>query len=382
MLVRHMRLRTGTLLACSAAAATCVAAGNARGWEREPASASATRHLEYVVVDHAVYVYDIDHGNSLVQVIRFPQLEKPRGAAMSPATGILYLSYGGHGGSSGSGSILAYDLRRSRVVWQRAYNRGVDSIAVTPDGRTIYAPVGELSGSGVWQIIDTRSGKVTGSIEAGAGAHNTVMSLDGRYVYLAGRDYPYLEVASTRTNRIVSKIGPLNSGGKPFSINGSQTLSFTTGHTLLGFQVSSIKTGKVLYTVRVPGFTYDPATFTRSPCHGLSLSPDERQVYLIDTPNGYLHVFDVSKLPGSPPRHLADIKLAHPPPFDGWLQHSRDGRYVYVGRAGDVIDTRTSTIVAFLEPLQATADSIEIDWRNGRPVATTSRYGLGYVRSR
>jgi len=136
-----------------------------------------------------------------------------------------------------------------------------------------------------------------------------------------------------------------------------------------------------LFTVPVPGFSFDAQTFGRTPDHGISLSPNERELYLIDTPNGYVHVFDVSGLPAVPPRDIADIKLAHPPPNDGWLQHSRNGRYVYVGRAGDVIDTRSRKVVAFLAPLQGTADFLEIDWRNGRPIATTSRYGVGYIRS-
>jgi DNA-binding beta-propeller fold protein YncE len=205
------------------------------------------------------------------------------------------------------------------------------------------------------------------------------MGSDGRFVYLGGVDYPYLEVASTATNTVVRKIGPLNGPGvRPFTINGSQTLAFTTARSFLGFQVSSIKTGKVLYSVSPPGFTFDPATFGRTPDHGISLSPDGRQLYLIDTPNGYVHVFDVSGLPAVRPRDVANIKLLHPPPNDGWLQHSRDGRYVYVGRAGDVIDTKTRKIVAFLPSLQQTADFLEIDWRNGHPVSATSRYGTSY----
>jgi hypothetical protein len=52
---------------------------------------------------------------------------------------------------------------------------------------------------------------------------------------------------------------------------------------------------------------------------------------------------------------------------------------VYVGRSGDVINTRTRRIVDYLPPLRKTADFVEIDWRHGRPVATTDRYGVGYV---
>jgi DNA-binding beta-propeller fold protein YncE len=342
--------------------------------------ARAIHHFEYVVTSGEVNIYDIDNENRVVGRINLPEVFAPRGVVASPSTSMLYISYGSQGGGGGTGSMIAYDLEADKIIWQRSYATGVDSIAITPNGRTIYMPVGESSGSGQWEIVDSATGRVTGSIRAGPGAHNTVMSLDGRYVYLAGVDKPYLAVASTATNRVVKEIGPLSTGGRPFTINGAQTLAFTTAHDLLGFQVSSIVTGKVLYTVGVPKFPYDARTFLRSPSHGIALSPDERRIYVIDTPNGYVHAFDVNNLPATRPRLLASIKLKHPPPFDGWLQPSRSGRYLYVGRAGDVIDTKTLRIVAYLPPLQDTATSLEIDWRLGRPVSTTSRYGLGYVR--
>jgi hypothetical protein len=65
---------------------------------------------------------------------------------------------------------------------------------------------------------------------------------------------------------------------------------------------------------------------------------------------------------------------------NGWLQHSSSGRYVYVGDSGDVIDTRTKRIVAFLPALDQTRKMLEIDWRLGLPVATTTRTGVGPVR--
>jgi hypothetical protein len=166
---------------------------------------------------------------------------------------------------------------------------------------------------------------------------------------------------------------------RPFTINGSQTLAFTTARSFLGFQVSSISTGQVLYSVPIPGFSFDPTSFLRTPDHGISLLPNERRLYLIDTPNGYIHVFDIRGLPASAPTLVANIKLAHAPPVDGWLQTSRNGHYLYVGRSGDVIDTRKNKIVAYLPPLGSTADFLEIDWRHGRPIATTSRYGVGYA---
>ena len=344
------------------------------------AHSSAIRHFEYVFAGGGIQVYDIDHRNSYVGQITFPDLAV-RGVVAHPATNTLYVASGGSGGSAGAGSLLAYNLVSGKTLWRRDFQTGVDNIAITPNGRTIYMAVGESSNSSTWEIIDPSNGKITGSILGGSGPHETIAGLDGKYVYLGGVNTPYLYVASTSTNRVVRKIGPLHGPGvRPFTINAAQTLAFTTAWSFLGFQVSSIKTGKVLYSVSPPGFRFDAAKFASIPDHGISLSPDGRQLYLIDTANGYVHVFDVSGVPGSAPRDIADIKLAHPPASaDSWLQHSRDGRYAYVGRSGDVIDTTTRKIVAYLPPLQNTTEFIEIDWRHGRPVDATSRYGVGYL---
>jgi DNA-binding beta-propeller fold protein YncE len=346
---------------------------------RLTAHSSATRHFEYVFAAGGIEVYDIDHHNRYLGQIAFPSLPV-RGLAADPATATLFVAYGGSGGSAGTGSMLAYNLVSGQTLWQRAYPTGVDNIALSPNGRKIYMAVGESSDSSTWEIIDPATGKMTGSILGGSGPHETIVGADGKYVYLGGVNTPYLEVASTTTGKIVRKIGPLHGPGvRPFTINATQTLVFTTAWSFLGFQVSSIKTGKVLYSVSPPGFRYDAAAFGSIPDHGISLSPDGRQLYLIDTPNGFVHVFDVSGLPRSAPRDIADIKLAHPTAGgDSWLQHSRDGRYVYVGLSGDVIDTASRKIVAYLPPLQSTTEFIEIDWRHGRPIFATSRYGVGY----
>jgi DNA-binding beta-propeller fold protein YncE len=357
------------------------------------ASSRTTRHFEYVVPDREIVVYDIDRGHRLVQRISLPQARGVRGVVASPRTGTLYVSYGGDGGRNGNGSLLAYDLVRGRVLWQRAYETGIDSMAITPDGGTIYLPTGEASSGSDWLVVSAATGVPTAVLRGGTSPHNTVMGLDGRFVYLGGRNDDYLAVAATATNVVVRRVGPLRGGVRPFTINGAQTLAFTTATGFLGFQVSSLVTGDVLYTVDLAdyGFTWSRSTFEpTAPSHGISLSPDEGRVYLVDGPNSFVHVFDVSALPSVPPRHVADVALRHG--FagsesgclydclrDGWVQHSRDGRYVYVGDSGDVIATRTNRVTTFLRVLRNTRKSLEIDWRHGLPVATTSRTGLGYA---
>ena len=63
----------------------------------------------------------------------------------------------------------------------------------------------------------------------------------------------------------------------------------------------------------------------------------------------------------------------------GWVQRSVDGRYVFVADSGDVIETATRKVIANLAPLLNTKMSLEIDWENGVPIATSGRTGVGQV---
>ncbi len=402
------RLGTVAAVGCLAAATGCGTSASSRSLPLARASSASApaapraaslsargvHHYLYVFLDQAMYVYDIDHRHRLVQHVRLPDgVSGIRGVAASPSSHTLYVSYGADAGPGSTGSLLAYDLLTDTVRWNRTYSHGIDSLAIDSSGSRIYLPDGELSPDGRWNVIDARSGAAIGRIDAGTGPHNTIVGLSGKNVYLGGRNYPYLEVASTATRRVTKRIGPLRSGVRPFTINGAETVAYTTATGFLGFQVSSIKTGRVLYTETFgPRFQYDPATFSPSaPSHGISLSADERQLWVIDGPNGFVHVFDVAGVPRHPPRRMADIKLADPLTGeqtncsydcarDGWLLHSRSGCFVYVGDSGDVISAATRRQVAFLPALRNSREYLEIDWRSGAPVSTTSRTGLGYVR--
>src|SRR4029077_1149790 len=150
----------------------------------------------------------------------------------------------------------------------------------------------------------------------------------------------------------------------------------------------SIVSRKVLFTVP---FGSVPSGFPFSaPSHGISLSPDEKQVYVVDAIHKQVQVYDVSGVAqGVAPVHLAAIPVsgwsgrespcAYDCGRDGWLQHSLDGRFVFVGDSGEVIETASRRVLMVLPTLANTRKSLEIDWSGGVPVATSGRNGVGYV---
>src|SRR6516164_6929375 len=264
-----------------------------------PAHAGQLHHYEYVFPDNSIYVYNMDNRGVLVKHVSVPTSAGVRGTVASAVTGMLYISYGSDRGSGGS--MLKYNLMTDEVVWAKQYPFGIDSMSISPDGNTIYMPTGELASGGIWKVIDANSVKVRTSIDSGGvGPHNTVVSPDGARVYLGPRYTNYLVVASTRTNQVIQRIGPVGGVGgiRPFTINGAQSLAFITLSGFLGFQVGDIDTGRILYTVPVQGFGATGRTAS-APSHGISLSPDEKEIYLMDSINSYVHVFDLTGLPES-----------------------------------------------------------------------------------
>jgi hypothetical protein len=181
--------------------------------------------------------------------------------------------------------------------------------------------------------------------------------------------------------------GPTVDGIRPFTVNGKHTMMFTTSTNTCGFQVLSLVTGKVLYTVPFSGSCV--WTASTAPSHGISLAPNEQRIYIFDGPQDALEVYDISGLPASAPTFVAALPLSSLAgnesscqtycEREGWVLNDLSGRYVYVGDTGDVVRTSTLSVVTTLPALHNSRFPIEVDWQSGVPSATSTRFGLGRV---
>jgi DNA-binding beta-propeller fold protein YncE len=340
---------------------------------------SRVAHYEYVASTGALYVYNVDKLSSLVGRFPLPGVSEVRGIGASAATGMLYISY--ETLPDGAAHLLEFSLYRHRIVYSRAYPFGIDSFDITHDGHLIFMPTGENSSGDTWHVLAATTGSVVGTIAAGSAPHDTVVGVNGQHVFLGGATASYLyEADATRPWKIVGRIGPLVPatvrGIRPFTINAQDTLAFTTGDRYLGFQVSDVATGRVLYTVPVPGFTMPPTYTGLEASHGIGLSPDQRYLWLLDEPNHAVHEFDISGLPRKAPVLVATVHVAGQP---DWLNLSRDGRYLFVGDSGNVIDTTTRKTVATIGALTNSRYNVEVDWSGTRVCAAYPRESLGYL---
>jgi DNA-binding beta-propeller fold protein YncE len=327
-----------------------------------------------------ILVFDIDTGHKFVKRVPLQgappaptarggiSQESVRGIAAHAQSSRLYVST--------SRRMAAYDLVTDKLVWEQSYEgRGIDRVAVSPDGTILYAPG---LGQPKWHVVDAATGALITSIDVPGSAHNTLFSDDGARVYLESQGKTLvMSVADAKTHKIVKQIGPFSDVARPFTINGRETLLFANVNGLLGFEVADLATGKIIHRVEVPGVVAGRSPGHGIPSHGIAMTQDETEIWLTDNGNHFLRIFDATKMP---PPMKTSIKVRNEP---GWITFSIDGRTAYPS-TGDVIDVRTKEIVATLQDENGgnveSEKMLEIQFAGGKPVQAGDQFGKGTTR--
>lgn len=320
---------------------------------------------------HGLLVFDIDDGHSFVRRIPTGGVDeqgKPlnvKGICASAETGRIYIST--------LRSLMCLDMANDELLWERQYDKGCDRMALSPNGAIMYLPTLEQD---QWYVLDATTGNEITRITPDSRAHNTVYGLDGRQCYLAGLGSPMLAVADTSAHTIARSVGPFSGGIRPFTVNGDQSLVFACVNDCLGFEIGDISTGEVLHRVEVEGFERGEVKRHGCPSHGIGMTPDEREIWVCDSHNQMLHIFDATVMP---PKKLNSVACRDEP---GWINFSLDGSLAYPS-SGDVIDVETRKVVAHLTDEEGRAVGseklLEIQWDGDRPVRAGNQFGVGRV---
>jgi hypothetical protein len=311
-----------------------------------------------------ILVFDIDNGHKFVRRINVPIFaEGLRGFAGNLKTHRVYFS-------STNRRLGAFDLETEKVVWEKTYEAGCDRSSVTLDGKKIYVPTGWwYSGddSG-FLVVNADNGEVIKRIQVGPQAHNSLVSLDGRWMYLGSRTM--LSIFDTATDRLIRQIKDVGERGIfPYTMDSQNRIGYICLGDHVGFDVVNLQTGKVLHRV----FAGDSQIAHRT--HGSGLTPDETELWISDQVGQKLFIFDATKMPPQPKGHVELSQGGH-----GWVSFSLDGKYAW-SHAPEVFDTKTKKLVATLKDEHGNPVSgskyIEVHFRNGKVVQIGSEFGVG-----
>ena len=314
-----------------------------------------------------ILIFDIDDGHKLVRRIDIPEFtEGTRGFAANLATHSAYFSTQGP-------RIGAFDLETDQITWQQNYQLGSDRSSVTLDGKKVYVPTGwwvDNEDSGLL-VLDGDNGEMIKHVPIGRKAHNSLVSVDGRYVYLGTTRM--LTMLDTENESVVAQISPVGEeGGQgvfPFTVDSANRYAYISLGSHVGFEVVDLEKAEIIHYVLVDGDPIEHRT------HGAALSPDESELWISDQEGNKLFIFDATRMP---PVQVGDVDLSQG--GHGWVTFSLDGQYVWT-HTPDVFDARTRQKVATLRDENGKPVSgskyIEVHFRNGKVVAVGNEFGLG-----
>lgn len=321
---------------------------------------------------HGILVFDMDNNHRFVKRIPTQGLHPDKtpsnvkGIAVSVSLNSIYVST--------LESLQRIDLNTEKIVWEKPFEGGCDRMSISPDGMIMYLPSLEKS---FWNVVDCKTGDIIKKINVHKRAHNTIYGPSGEHVYLDDIASPWLHIADTKTHTLVDKVGPFKNYIRPFTINSSETLTYVTVDSLLGFEVGDLKTGKKLASVVVEGWNMGPVRRHGNPSHGIGLTPDEKELWVCDGFNMRLHVFSAV----APYQQLTTIPLQDMP---GWVTFSLDGKYAYPS-SGEVIDVKTRKILLTLQDESnnsvASEKMVEIQFDGKKLVKAGDQFGVGRLNS-
>lgn len=263
--------------------------------------------------------------------------EQVAGVTASPVTQMIYVAT--------RGRLGAFDLTTDKKVWENAYDgECCERPQISPDGKFMYV------GSDLkdfWYVIDPMTGREITRVVSplSPNAHNLNLSQDGKIAFMSPNG-PVMGVADTTTHKLIKTI-KFTDNIRPFVLNHDSSLIYANTNNLLGFEIADAKTGRILHHVEVNGFgwkekwnvTPRPRIPHGCPSHGIALTPDERELWVVDGINNYIHIFDNTVMP---PRQIESVKTNDGP---YWITVGLDGKLAYVS-SGDIIDIKTRKIIA------------------------------------
>lgn len=314
-----------------------------------------------------ILVFDIDQGHRFVRRIEVPKFKEGlRGFCGNAKRHAAYYT-------TTSRRLGCFDLETEKVLWERSYEAGCDRASITPDGSKIYIPTGwwyRGDNSGFLEI-SAENGDVLDRLPAGPQAHNSIVSLDGQFVYLGTETN--LWVFRTRDHTIAAHLDDVGEFGVfPFTVDSQNRLAYVCLGRHVGFDVVDLRANRVLRRV----FAGETPIAHRT--HGAALTPDEKELWISDQEGKRLFIFDPGQTASKP---LGEVGLSAG--GHGWISFSLDGRWAWC-HTPDVIDTATRKVAATLKDENGTpvagSKFIEVHLREGKVVTVGDQFGLGRAR--
>lgn len=238
------------------------------------------------------------------------------------------------------GELYAIDTLSGEVKWTMELDGWPHHMTLSRDEKFLFIPFFDQLAVAV---VDVRARQVVKRIQAPLGSHGTLLSPDGRKLYVGSMLNDAIVAYDLVTGKLAKAI-PFRDGVRPFVITKDEKLMYVQLSHLNGFKVVDLETDEIIRDVAMPDMPADtvlPKLYPHTVNHGLELSPDEKYLFAASSLTKELVVYSHPE--------LEIVKVIPVGDEPNWIIFSDDGKYAYVSnRLSDdlsVIDVDSLTEV-------------------------------------
>jgi YVTN family beta-propeller protein len=265
------------------------------------------------------------------------------GIAASPDAGIVYA------GDAAARELVVIDAGQQAVIKRIPLSTAVHGIDISPDGRTLWVG-GALDNDpikGTLTVIDTTSLTIEDVISPGLGsASHFTFTPDGGEVWIASTSTNLVWIVDTNTRQVAAAVPLALPVAAQRPLPGDDWGEYLAERQIIGLnEVAISPDGRRAYAVGPTTselFVIDVASrqvlnhvTAGERAHGVSVSPDGREVWVADWA-GVVNVFDAQSL-----EQLASIPVADPGgravQGANHVAFSADGARIYVSSIDQVV---------------------------------------------
>jgi DNA-binding beta-propeller fold protein YncE len=260
---------------------------------------------------------------------------RPHGLAISLDGSKVYIA------SDKTGNFQVIDARSGRITGQIPIGNDPNQMTLSKDGRFAYVPMRGESKIAVVQLDPLRLVK---KLPSPAGPHDAYTAADGR-IYIGAQYGSAISVIDPATQSVLYTI-PLPAGVRPLEPSEDGKTLYVALSKLLGFVVVDLTTRQVTRRVEL-GTLPDgiPQPYKDTWTHALQIANGGRELWLCDDINDLIRVIRLSDL-----KEVAQIRTGH---FPHWFAMRPDGRILFVSLwfsdAVAAIDVQSRRVVSNMQ---------------------------------
>jgi YVTN family beta-propeller protein len=261
---------------------------------------------------------------------------KPHGLAISADGSKVYIA------SDKTGIFQVIDAKSGKITGQISIGNDPNQMTLTKDGRFAYVP---MRGESKVAVVELNPLRLVRKLPSPAGPHDAYTSADGKRIYVGAQYGTGIVVIDPATQEVLHVI-PTSAGVRPMEPSEDGKVIYTALSKLLGFVVVdpvARKEGRRVELGTLPEGLPQPYKDTWT--HALQLANNGTELWICDDINDLVRVVRLSDM-----KEVAQIRVGH---FPHWFAPRPDGKVIFVSLwysdAVAAIDVQTRKVVSNMQ---------------------------------